>query len=227
VVLCGCGPKNKEVAAQEAPAAAAMREKLGMTAAAIAAAGDPQPCTDGAKPSYAPNTDQLDADWIMFSNLEQAGKPGLIDFSFSDGYLPMYLTWTDPKNDYFIGAGDMGDKKPTPMILETFKRVKGIKHVLVVRPLKLDREAGTLDIDVWRATLDPPKAVCGYRVTASADPKLSVEDYDVVRKNLRTGEQTVVRSGSTDKFASALWTDARTKVFADAPAKLGAAAPKP
>jgi hypothetical protein len=224
--LVACGTKNAQVVEQEASAAAAMRERAAKVAASIAAAGDPQPCSDGVKPNYAPKSDADDADWIMFGELD-GSKSDALDFNFTDVYLHYYLDWLDPKGEYFLGRAGSADQKATPLVLQTMKRVKGLKYLLVVRDPQLDRAAGTLTIDVWRATLDPPKAVCGFRLTASADPKLGVQDYDVVQTNTRTGERKVVRSDSTDEFKNALYTDAKKKVFDAAPAKVGAPSPPP
>ena len=220
--LAACGPRNGDLLSENK----AFDDELMVRMARLVKAIDAMPlepnatCSAPGKLVYAPQSDAGETDYLMYDALARLGQRGKeepdktkIDFHF-DGVLPAFLSWIDASSPYYLGQSGRASERATPLVRESFKRAKNIRHLIIVKSQIIDRENGELRLDTYLADLKELKSICGFSVTAHADPKLTVEQYKVVRRNLRTGDETVVRRDSSDNFRSALWNDAREQVFA-------------
>src|SRR5262249_29296478 len=99
-----------------------------------------------------------------------------------------------------------GGERANSELRRTFQNVKKLKYLIVVKPRPIVREAGEVVIDTYLVDLAANLPLCGFTVTAGANPSLGVKNYVVVERNLRTGAERIVGRRSTDEFQSALWT---------------------
>lgn len=219
--LVACGPKNSDLLKQSQAFNDQLLGQLPKLAAAVAAmplTWDSR-CHAPSKLTYSPKSDAGDTDYLMYEGLLRVGKSSEeekseLDFHFHEGLISSYLAWADPANKYFIGRPGHASESATPLVRDIFRRVKSLKYLVVIKPQPVDRERGDVAIDTYLVDLKSLQPVCGFSVTAHADPKLGIEHYNVMRRDKKTGKETVVRSDKTDNFHGALWKDARQKVFA-------------
>jgi len=219
--LSACGPKNSDLLTQNQAWNDRLLGQLPQLAAAVAAmplTAD-STCAPPGKLTYSPKSDAGDTDYLMYEGMLHIGKVATeekseLDFHFHEGLISSYLAWVDPANQYFIGRPGHASERATPLLRDIFRRVKSLKYLVIIKPQPVDRARGDVVIDTYLVDLQATKPLCGFSVTAHADPNLKVENYDVVSRNKKTGKEKVVRSGSRDNFHSALWNDAVQKVFA-------------
>lgn len=223
LAFVACGPKNSDLLQENKTFSAMMLSRMAQLPAII----DEMPiyaesrCKPPGKLTYAPKTDAGDTDYVMYEELKRIGKgenadaeKGQIDLS-SDGLLPYFLVWTDSASKYYLGRPGQSGERATPLVRDTFRRVKNLKHLVVIKPRPIEREAGEVSLDTILVDLKALKPLCGFTVTARADPKLGIEHYKVIERNRRTGAERELRRGSRDNFHSALWQDARKQTFAE------------
>lgn len=220
--LIACGPKYSDLLQENKAFNDQLLGQMPKLASAVSAMSvyPESTCRPPAKLTYSPKSDAGDTDYVMYSALTQVGRGGEEDkselnFHFHEGLISSYLRWADPANQtFFIGRPGNVGQRATPLVRDTFRRIKNLKYLVVIKPQPVNREAGDAVVDTFLVELKTMQPVCGFRVTAHADPNLGIEKYNVVRRNRKTGKETVVRSDQTDRFQSALWSIARHEVFA-------------
>jgi len=225
--LLACKSQTKKQAYAEAkPAADALRAKVVQAASLVEAEAPPASdsvCKSTKKLTFAPESDAHDTDYIMLKEAKRgAAKPDDSDEEDVD------LVFNTPMTQLLRGTnGFYADYMLTDParqdLLDTLRRGKNVKNVVIVR------SRGT-DLDYFLVDLGASSIVCKGTFEANADPNLGTrtENYDLVTKDKRTGKELARerKSDTHDDRKSALFNDAMGKLRARMKAELQLDAPQ-